>query len=916
MIRMIQSSSAGHAKAYFSEALAQADYYINDQELQGKFEGRLAERLGIEGAATKENFFALAENIDPRTGKSLTPRTKEDRTVGYDINFHCPKSVSIVHALSTDSHVLEAFEKSVSETMQDIEKDSQTRVRKMGQYDDRQTGELAWASFTHQTARPVDDLTPDPHLHSHCFVFNATWDKQEKQFKAAKFRDIKRDMPYYQARFHKRLSDSLVKQGYRVRRTDTSFEIVGVPQNVIDLFSKRTDAIGRVAKEKGITDAKELDALGARTRSKKQKGLSMADLKNTWRKQINDLGDDTGKKTDSEQAVRFAREPEQEGRTAKECLDHALDHCFERASVMQDRRLLAASYRYGLGSSQVSVDDITAEFGADDRLIQVKERSLTMCTTKEVLAEERRMVSLARRGVGKMTPLYSKMPFLALQGKQADAVSHLLTSTSRVFIVRGAAGTGKTTLMREAIRLMENKGKRVTVVAPTAEASRGVLKEEGFEGADTVARLLVDSKMQEELEGQVLWVDEAGLLGTGDMTALLQLAEQKNARLILGGDTRQHASVIRGDALRILNTVGGIRAAEVTKIYRQKNVRYRQAVEDLSKGNVRQGFEKLDGLDAIKTIDPAQPNAELVEDYLAALKNGKTALVISPTHKQGDAVTEDIRQRLRKAGTIGKKEVAATRLVNRNLTAAQKGDSRNWEVGQVVQFNQNLPGVQRGSRWTVTDIEGETILVIDGKGRSVTLPTSKATHCDVFDKAEIMLSKGDKIKVTRNGFDEEEKRLNNGQLLEIVSVNKKGKIRLKSPSSKAVYHLDSEFGHLAHAHCITSHAAQGKTVDEVFIAQPSSTFSATDAKQFYVSVSRAREAAHIYTDDKIALLDHASELGERQSALELVRGKPAHTDYVQQHQRDSYPKREPERSKAPDRPSHTPTKDRDYEPEL
>src|SRR5690606_34565586 len=102
-------------------------------------------------------------------------------------------------------------------------------------------------------------------------VFNATWDDVEKEFKAGQFGDIKRDMPYYQARFHKMLSDKLVESGYQIKRTKGSFEIVGVPKQVIDHFSKRTNEIGQIAAEKGITDAKELDGLGARTRSKKRR---------------------------------------------------------------------------------------------------------------------------------------------------------------------------------------------------------------------------------------------------------------------------------------------------------------------------------------------------------------------------------------------------------------------------------------------------------------------------------------------------------------------------------------------------------------------------------------------------------------------------------------------------------------------
>src|SRR5690606_39433933 len=68
-----------------------------------------------------------------------------------------------------------------------------------------------------------------------------------------------------------------------------------------------------------------------------------------------------------------------------------------------------------------------------------------------------------------------------------------------------------TSLMKEAVDLMNKAGKKVTVVAPTAQASRGVLREEGFQAATTVAQLLVDKDMQTGLDNQVLWVDEAGL---------------------------------------------------------------------------------------------------------------------------------------------------------------------------------------------------------------------------------------------------------------------------------------------------------------------------------------------------------------------------------------------------------------------
>lgn len=886
MIRMIQSRSAGHAKAYFSDALSKSDYYVSDQELAGYWQGHLADRLGLKGMATKESFFALCENKHPETGDHLTPRTKEERTTGYDINFHCPKSVSVLHVMSGDSHILDAFQESVTETMKDVEADSKTRVRKDGVYDDRPTGELVWANFVHQTARPVEGFSPDPHLHSHCFVFNATWDEKEQRIKAGQFRDIKRDMPYYQAIFHKRLSDKLISLGYQIENTNKSFEVKGVPKRVVDLFSKRTDEIGRIAKEKGITDAKELGELGARSRSKKQKGTSMSELKQQWIEQIQSLPQEGGK-GESEKIIRFAPQKEAQELTDKQCIDYALLHCFERASVMSDRRVLEAAYRHSIGKSSVSVKVITDQFNKDSRIVHVQENSRTLCTTKEVLTEEKHMVELARRGQGKLIPLYSETPKLNLKGQQAAAVAHVLTTTNRVSIIRGAAGTGKTTLMKEAIEKIEKAGKQVMVVAPTAQASRGVLQEEGFKNAETVAKLLTDQKMQQNLKGQVLWVDEAGLLGTKDMAALLDLTTRNNAQLILGGDTRQHASVVRGDALRILNTVAGIKTAEVSKTYRQKNEDYRAAVEDLSKGNVSSAFEKLDAMKSIQNVDPMNLNKPLVDDYIDTIKNGKSAIIISPTHAQGEAVTKEIRTRLQSEGVIGKKEITATQYSNLNLTEAEKSDIRNFQPGQIVQFNQNVPGYTRGSVWNVEATEGKSVQLKNLKGETKPIPVKKSNSYDVYAQKEINLSKGDHIRINRNGFDADKKRLNNGQILEVVSVSKKGNIVLRNDISNSTYKIDRDFGHITHAHCVTSYASQGKTVDEVFISQPAATFPATDAKQFYVSVSRGRERARIYTDDKEALLQYAKEMGERQSALELVGNHKTQKDFILQMQREN-----------------------------
>jgi ATP-dependent exoDNAse (exonuclease V) alpha subunit len=301
-----------------------------------------------------------------------------------------------------------------------------------------------------------------------------------------------------------------------------------------------------------------------------------------------------------------------------------------------------------------------------------------------------------------------------------------------------------------------------------------------------------------------------------------------------------------------------------------------------------------------------------VDDYFTAIKKGKSALIISPTHKQGDAVTDAVRAKLRAENKIGKKEVNLTRYINLNLTEAEKQDPRHYKSGTILYMTQNRKGIKRGTAWAVRDAKGHALEIMNTEAELSSFSLNDHTHFEVYQKSSIALSKGDKIRITRNGFDAHDRRLNNGQIVDVLSVTKKGNIKVRNPISKTDYTLPPDYGHIAHAHCITSHASQGKTVDEVFISQPSGTFPATDLKQFYVSVSRGRDNCHIYTDDKQALMEHASHMGDRQSAIELTRGKDLTRDIAERLSREAADRNTPKQKSI----EKTPNAREIYEPEI
>src|SRR5262245_13133265 len=126
MLRITQSTSAAGARSYYSTA----DYYSQGQELTGLWRGEGAKRLGLSGIIQKKDWDALCENRNPMTGGVLTPRQKQNRRVGYDFTFSVPKSVSILYGISRDERILDAFRESVRDTMQDMESEFKTRVRK------------------------------------------------------------------------------------------------------------------------------------------------------------------------------------------------------------------------------------------------------------------------------------------------------------------------------------------------------------------------------------------------------------------------------------------------------------------------------------------------------------------------------------------------------------------------------------------------------------------------------------------------------------------------------------------------------------------------------------------------------------------------------------------------------------------
>jgi conjugative relaxase-like TrwC/TraI family protein len=868
MLRMFQNSQPAGAKSYYSTA----DYYTEGQELTGQWHGRAARLLGLEGRIEQDDWDALCDNQHPLTGEQLTARTRSDRRVGYDMNFHVPKSVSLLYAMTKDERLLDAFRDAVDGTMQDMEHEMQTRVRKDGKNEDRTTGNMVWGEFVHFTSRPVDGV-PDPHLHLHAFCFNVTWDNKEQAWKAGQFGNLKRDAPYFEAVFHSRLAHRLHELGLPIERGKRGWELGSVDRETIEKFSRRTAQIEEKAREKGIDDAETKAELGAKTRQSKKKELSFPELQAAWRDRMTPEEQDVMKAL--EQKLGGDAEPI-DSTAARRAVDYAIGHSFERKSVIDERRLLAEALKHGVGHA--TVEDVQRAMAASD-VITADHRGRRMATTGEVLDEERQLLQFAREGRGTCAPFVAHDREFTrdwLSSEQKAAVRHVTESRDRVMIVRGAAGVGKTSLMQEAVEAIQDSGTKVVALAPSANASRGTLREAGFAEADTVARFLLDEKLQQQAKGQLVWIDEAGMVGTRTMSSVFRLADKLDARVLLSGDRRQHGSVERGAALRLLEEEAGVRPAEVKEIQRQAGD-YKQAVKALGEGRTAEGFNLLNDLGWVREVPDEERYRVLADDYVKAVANGKTALVVSPTHAEGARITEEIRRSSKDSHSIGTDARIFPVLQPKSLTEAERGDRVNYQAGDVLVFHQNAKGHTRGDR-----------LAVDEKRP---LPLELANRFEVFRTGELEVAPGDWVRITHNGTTADGRhKLYNGTLYKVKEFDDAGNITLANG-----WTVDRDFGHLAHGYVVTSHASQGRNVKVVLIGQAAESFPASSKEQFYVSVSRGREEVRIYTSDKNALREAIEQSDERLTATELVADAIKRSVILRQLERT--PEREPERQK-------------------
>jgi conjugative relaxase-like TrwC/TraI family protein len=793
------------------------DYYTKPGEAPGYWLGSLAGELGLAGAVDADDYGAILAGQNPSTGATLVARPqrriyhgpdgrerKSEPTLGYDLRFSAPKSVSLLWAIGSPEVreiVLEIQAEAVAAGIARLEREACWVARgKAGKELERGAGFVSMG-FLHRSSR-----AGDPALHTHVVTSNMTralsdgrWLSLANPKRSSPLhRDAKAAGHVFQAVMRAGITRRLglewgeVKNGYA--------DLLVFSREEIEHFSQRRAEIVERLAELGVRTAAAAEVAAYQTRDAKDYGVTFDNQRADWVARAAEFGTDA---RSIDRAIGRSR-PRPPRPIGADDVDAALADLEEHHSHFDRRDLLCSL----VSQLREGADPIDLERAVDgllpgDRIVEIHRGhepiSASYYTTPRLWEMERRVVDGAVGGTGASAARIDEPTLAAvlerhhyLGDQQTEMVRRLTTGGERVITVAALPGTGKTTALKAAAEAWAAGGFRGIGVS-TAKSATNEIRRVGIPAVSiTKLLILTGERVERGLEplplGAVIVVDEASAMSTPHAHALLALVERCGGKLVLVGDPHQIGAVgpggLYGHLARRLETI------ELTEIRRQHSEVDREIVNLAHEGR---GSDALDVLAANERLRIADSHEEAQEalalDWLRPFAAGEDAVMVARRNDDVARLNEMARELRFACGELGEGfQVAGS----------------EFAVGDRVMTRVNTPEVSNRERWEV--------IGVDRGERSLTL--------------------------RRLGGEE------GGAILSEEYLNR------STPDGDPA---------IEHAYAMTTYAAQGKTFDEAYVLLDPGISS----EDFVVAISRARGETVAYGVAAIELTDEHLGPGRR-----------------------------------------------------
>ncbi|AUZ85142.1 MobF family relaxase [Methylophaga nitratireducenticrescens] len=719
MLSISNVKTAGGAVSYFADHLitegvncsnAHEDYYAADEP--GQWLGTGSEALGLQGEVNATDFARMLLAIDEDDKPMVIGGGEADRRAGWDLTFSAPKSVSSLWAVADDqTHdaIEQAHANAVETAMTWLEESGGISARRGKGGAELECAALVAARFDHGTSREQD-----PQIHSHCFVMNLA-QRQDGSWGAIQSKEFFSRKMAAGALYRSALADQLQQLGFGIERDKKSFAVIGVPDQLQQEWSKRRgQVLAEIAAHGGRT-AKSAEAAALNSRRGKE-GISQDLLLDRWKKEAAEHDFFAETVSDLQAQKNDRPEPMQ---SSSELWRELTKH----ASTISERQVEATIFEKSQGVlSPDSAKQFLNDFVRDPKTVVLRDATGNRrFTSAEMLALEQSIISNAQQRQNEnsaiaethVTEALAAVP--SISDEQWEMVEHI-TGKGGVVVVEGRAGTGKSFALGVAKRAWQLSGKNVIGAALAGKAAESLEDGSGIK-SQTLHSLLYEltpdpvtsqPAKYSLTKNDVVVLDEAGMVGSRQMSQLLNLAGQAGAKVVLVGDSKQLQPIDAGGAFRGLSKSLG--AARLTDIRRQKNAWHRDAVTALSEGDAGRALKAFSDHGLLQTGGDREATiGKMVDKW------------------RQDRISNPASSSLMLAGT--RADVAAINRAARLATADQldgpitKINGHDFQSGDRLLFTKNSKelGVKNGTLGTVLHslAEGKMAVLLDEIGRTV-----------------------------------------------------------------------------------------------------------------------------------------------------------------------------------------------------
>jgi len=702
-----------------AESQARASYYLDGHQSAGVWYAPEGD-FGIADSALVNTalFECILAGLDV-DGNALVTETIKGRISAYDFVFSAPRSVTLAWAFADPdrkARIEAAQRRAVCAALRLLEREA-TFARRGHNGAVLEQVPLTAALFQHGESRPAEhedgQVFADPNLHIHAVIPNMA--RRADGSVGALFSVAQRDLKLaVGAVYHSELSAALIEMGFGIDRIGRNgiFEIAGVDDDLIAYFSARRREIEAELKDHGAssTDAGALAAAIAKSTRQAKDTIDASDREAIWREVAAERGADVVAFLDLLQEHGSAHNVELAEALLAERLAALPAELTAQRSVFERKDLIAAvaSALVGTGLPAARIELAIAQMLASGSILDIGRGKFDHAryTTPEVLVAEQHLSATATRlaanGTFAIEPsIIAEFGTEAGLSEEQKNAALVVTGSGALAVIAGAPGSGKTTTLSVIAAAYQSVGRRVLGTATAWRVANALRDELGIE-ARAIASLREGERHGHTFlkQGDVLVVDEAGLVSLPDMVALLDRVEQVGAKIVLVGDRKQ-LQPIGGPALSVLQQA--IEAARVEEIVRQHEPWMRDAIRHFGQGRAEEALQAFTAKERL--IEAEGPTATVnaaVHQWNKQRQNGSTPLLLARTNATSAAISRAVRDVLRQEGVISGPEINFTA-----VTPSGQATSLSLAVGDQIRFLQRNDrlGTINGTIALITAVE-------------------------------------------------------------------------------------------------------------------------------------------------------------------------------------------------------------------